>query len=183
VRCDDDGAGAMQPLVTAVLPAGVHRVWVGAFSDGERGSFELSVTTRSPRGPIDAHGLATGGAPRLGRHALDGQPLDELSGIARGLVPTSDIATGCSGFVQSEPDLELSVHTARDVTLTPAPDAQLELLIEHPDHTFTCTQGILRATWRSGAYRVWVGVRGAGAATPFTLVATSEAPSVTPFQP
>ncbi len=183
VRCDDDGGGSMQPLVAAVLPAGVHRIWVGTFQGGATAPYELHVTTRSVTAAVDEHGLATRSEPRLGRFALEDQPLYSVSDTARGLVPTSGVGEGCGGFVQPEPDLELTLGARRDVTLTPTPDGSVELLVQRPDGSLSCARGAVRATWGPGSHRVWVGARSHDAATPFTLVVASTTPSVTPYRP
>lgn len=184
VRCDDDSAGSQQPLVAAALPAGVHRVWVGVFRGSEQIPFELDVTTQLLSMPVDERGLATRSEPRLGRVALDAQPSYSISETARGVLPTRPIAAECGAFVQPEPDLQLDLESARDVTLTTTTSAgPLELLVQRPDGTFTCTRGAVRESWGPGAHRVWLGVTAVDGEAPFTLTATSEPPSVTPFRP
>lgn len=183
VRCDDDGGGSTQPLVAAVLPAGVHRVWVGTYQSGATGPYELHVTTRSLSTAVDEHGLATGTEPRLGRFALEQQPRYSISDTARGLMPTSGVGEGCAGFVQPEPDVELTLTARRDVTLTPTPDGLVELLVQRPDGSLSCARGAVRGAWSPGRHRVWVGVRRPDAVTPFTLVVASTTPSVTPYRP
>jgi len=42
--CDDDSAGNLMPMFTATLAAGTYHLYVGAFSLGNSGSFELQIT-------------------------------------------------------------------------------------------------------------------------------------------
>src|SRR5688572_17638283 len=52
VWCDDDGGSSMQPLVSLSSPPGAIRVWVGTYSAGQTGPYnigfsELNVGTES----------------------------------------------------------------------------------------------------------------------------------------
>lgn len=42
--CDDDSNGGLRPRATALLEAGAYYVYVGTFSHGNSGSFDLVVT-------------------------------------------------------------------------------------------------------------------------------------------
>lgn len=44
VWCDDDSAGNLMPMFTAQLTAGTYHLYVGAFSIGNSGTFELQIT-------------------------------------------------------------------------------------------------------------------------------------------
>ena len=44
VWCDDDSAGNLMPMFTATLTAGTYHLYVGAFSQGNSGRFELQIT-------------------------------------------------------------------------------------------------------------------------------------------
>lgn len=44
IWCDDDSAGNLMPMFTATLTAGTYHLYVGAFSMGNSGTFELQIT-------------------------------------------------------------------------------------------------------------------------------------------
>ena len=57
-RCNDDGPGMMpNPMIEGPLPAGLIKVWIGAYSSGQTGNYRLGITTDNSVSP------ATLGAP------------------------------------------------------------------------------------------------------------------------
>jgi hypothetical protein len=44
LTCDDDSAGSLLPMVSAWLEAGEYEIYVGSFSEGERGDFTLQAS-------------------------------------------------------------------------------------------------------------------------------------------
>ncbi len=169
--CDDDGAGDYDPLVIEALALGRYRVWVGSYSPGATGDFELSVDVDAATTPDPAI------PPRLGRWNLDGESLLSFSERVTGAVPVSSTHPECRTLYGSAaPDLELALGEPRSVTLSLTSDAFLGVLVEHPDGTQSCELPTRAApgSWAAGTHRVFVAASEPGAAASFTLVVQTQ---------
>lgn len=126
VRCDDDSGGGNAPMISGVLPAGVVRVWVGAFSDDGSPRYSLEVHARPLHNATPlANGLAIA-APTVATIELDETPSGESAPFAvDGSIAASVINSSCRGFVTITPTFELVTRVHRRVTITTSGTADL----------------------------------------------------------
>jgi hypothetical protein len=177
VKCDDDSGPGADPQIAALLPAGVHHVWVGTYSSTfDAVPFRLEAAIHA----IDRDAPATLGARTL---RADGTDVS-VSGATAGEVSPAALGAWCGGgLVPATPQLVLETGEAHDVVLALGSSAPFAV-IEHPDRTFHCTTAVSeRSLWRAGAHRIFVGVPDDAAPGPFTLTAHAEPPSIQPWSP
>ncbi len=163
VRCDDDSGGGNAPMISAVLPAGVVRVWVGAFSEdaSPRYSLELRAQTIRDATPL-ANGLAIA-APSVASIDLDETPSGESAPFAvDGSVAARAVNSSCSGFVTLTPSFELVTRAPRRVVVTTSGSADL-VAVARVGEAWSCNDDgappnpRLELDLPAGRHHVWIG--------------------------
>lgn len=183
VFCDDDTDGS-NPVVSRVLPAGDHRLWVGTYAESGSATFELAITASEVSAMPDESGLATRAAPSLGARRLEPGADAILEGTSVGFVEASRVSSGCRGSVPVVPHLAIELARETPVSIETTSDTDLVLLVRAADGRFLCDDdsgpgnapriaGVLPA----GRQTVWVGTFGRSTSpAPFALTARAHAP-------
>lgn len=178
--CDDDSGGNRMPLVTAALPAGDHRVWVGTFSQGESSPFTLVVDGQPTGGaPPGQDGLAPDATPRIGEVQLGPEVANATwPSTTSGWVDASRIASTCRGSVPVAPHLRITTAQPREIELVTRENGNVDLvmLVRGPSGRVECDDDSggslnprIRTRLEPGSTSVWVGVYHAEATASFQL--------------
>lgn len=146
VYCDDDGAGSYMPLVEVDLPAGDHRVWVGTLVEGLSSDFQLRVEN-----------VVAAAAPVPGSVTLGDETI-EHGGRVEGTIPASQHGR-CTGSMEEDPELVLTLEEARHVEIDLEGEAQ-EIVHGLPDGRTICARGDLSFDWTAGEHRIWIAAVG-----------------------
>ncbi|MCZ7680789.1 MAG: hypothetical protein M5U28_19255 [Sandaracinaceae bacterium] len=144
--CDDDSGGSRMPLVTAGLPAGDHRVWVGTYSQEDSSPFTLVVDGQMVGAeggglPSAAQGLAPEASPRIGELSLGAEAASaSWASTTSGWVDASSIASSCRGSVPMAPHLRITSAQPREVELVTSDNANVDLvmLVRGPSGRIEC---------------------------------------------
>lgn len=186
--CNDDTFG-LNPAVTArPASAGDYLVFVGAYSQGSRGNFELFASVGEPQwGEASASFDAM---PRIGYSHVETRLGGQRQTIASGPIVATDNAqllgvSGCYGHIGIDaPDTVLTLDSTTDaLSIYAMSDTDLVIAVRGPDGQILCdddTFGLNPAvTFRpgqAGDYQVFVGAYSQGAQGSFELFATIGAP-------
>lgn len=168
--CNDDSFGLDPAVIFAQAPAGDYLIWVGGFSQGAEGVFDLFAGLGAPS--WDGTVFRTGD-PRLGSVLLDRAAAERGAMlVARGDVvaaqPMDDLPTGdfCAGFSALDaPDAVLTLRErAEMLSVFATSTTDLTLAVRTPDGRWSCnddTRGLNPAVtfWGAiaGDYLIWVG--------------------------
>lgn len=183
--CDDDSGGSRMPLVTAGLPAGDHRVWVGTYSQSDSSTFTLVVDgqmlgAQAGGGPPStAQALAPEASPRIGELTLGPEAANaSWASTTSGWVDGSSIASSCRGSVPMAPHLRITSAQAREVELVTSDNGGVDLvmLVRGPSGRVECDDDSggslnprVRTLLEPGVTNVWVGVYHANETASFQL--------------
>jgi hypothetical protein len=168
--CNDDSFG-LNPGITfnGVMP-GDYRIWVGSYSPGRTGTYELFATAGQPRWvdvDLDAGAPPSAGYLTIGTETDRGFRMPIT--MAPSQIPASSFDAFCPGFIT--PDQPTVIVTIEDMmpelTFYAASGADGIMLIRQPDGTFLCNDdfqglnpGIMLENAAPGDYAVWVGTYG-----------------------
>ncbi|AKF03518.1 hypothetical protein [Sandaracinus amylolyticus] len=164
VLCDDDGGGSLNPLISATVPPGDTRVWVGTYSHGESIDFTLAITARMT--PEEA--AASAGTP-----IVEGPDVTRaISGTVQPVTAASEQNASCRGYLPIAPQLTLRLARDAAVRLHASSQSDLVMLVREPDGTVKCdddsghgNEPQIATLLRAGDHPVWIGTY-AESATP-----------------
>jgi hypothetical protein len=165
VHCDDDSGGNHDPLVTAVLPPGDHRVWVGPYSQGEEHPFSLSVQAVPADAVPDETGLASLGRPSLGVFEPAGESASmSWQGTSQSMVNAQTVDPECRGWLTIGPQVSLKLAEPTVVRLRVESAQDAVLFLRLADGTVRCDDDsgpgnapLISAFLPAGEHRVWAG--------------------------
>lgn len=174
--CNDDTEGT-DPMVEGELPAGAHRIFVGAFTRFDMHAYTLGVSTDPAAMPSSlpapaSSAAALGGAElRIEPRGADPQ---SLRGVASGEVNIDGLAGACTGFSTDMPGhgVEVTEELPRLRVFVRA-DQPVGLVMRRPDGELVC--GVdANGTYYDGPalpglWDVWVTVATEGAQVPYVL--------------
>lgn len=163
VLCDDDGGGSLNPLLSAVLPPGDTRVWVGTYSSGASIEFSLAISARETGAIPDASGLAPTAAPTAGE--LSGPDARQtFAGIVQPVTAAGAIDGSCRGYLPIEPQLTVRLSREAAVRLHASGSADLVMLVRRSDGSVVCDDDSgpgadpqIATLLGPGEHRVWIG--------------------------
>jgi hypothetical protein len=188
--CNDDSFNLDPAVIFDSAPAGDYHIWVGAFSQGREGLYDLFAGLGAPS--WDGSVFAPG-APRLGTVTVD--PATASRGaqlVAQGQVLATDpmsslpIPDFCPGYTgTSAPDAIVRLERPEDLlSLFATSGTDLVMAVRTPQGMWFCnddTAGLDPAVTVYGAiagdYLVWIGAFGQGMTGAFTLMATLGEPN------
>lgn len=170
IRCDDDSGGSRNPLVSAVLPAGESRVWVGVYSRGTSAMYTLTAEafdSADPSAPLAPSAALDPNQPAaLG--VLDMQAHPSGMVMRATIIPQVNVqplGPSCRGIVPVAPHLVVQLSRPQTLRVTTSGDGDLTLVVRAPDGTFRCdddsggrSQPLLTGEMMPGMHHVWVGV-------------------------
>lgn len=201
-RCNDDSEG-FNPIVEGAFPAGIHRIYVGSYSQGQTPAYTIGITELSnvtsasvgggaaaptapptptpPPGATTAVSLTTGFMP-------DPQTRTGVAGGTLNAMQLTSNGPGCRGHLPATPQhtmmLTGSFQNLRVMVNGGALDTTL--VIMGPDGAYRCNddgggnmQPLVEGAFGPGAYQVWVGSYSSTNTGPYTIGFT-ELSSVTP---
>jgi len=170
--CDDDGAGAHQPLISGTFAPGSYRIWVGTFEGGQAIAYRLGFT-ELPNVSLSGVGspgpaLAADGEANFGRIALSPSFMPDphiVRGQSGGAVDAATLAEDCRGWISERPDhLFVAEAPFEGLRVVVKSDADTTLVLRKPDGTYLCDDDsggdrnpMLVADLPEGAYQIWVG--------------------------
>jgi hypothetical protein len=163
VRCDDDGGGSLNPLISTVLPPGDTRVWVGTYRSGETIEFSLAITARPATVMPDESGLAVTATPTAG--VLSGPDATQtFTGFVQPITPASQVEGSCRGYLPIEPQLTLRLSRPAAVRLDATAPVDLVMLVREADGTVKCDDDSghgadpqISGLFPEGEHHVWIG--------------------------
>lgn len=192
-RCNDDGAGNMNPLVEGAFPAGIHRIYVGSYSQGTTPAYTIGITENAnvtpatlaggavppaaPPTPTPAAGATTAVNLTTG-FMPDPQTRQGTAGGALNAMQLTSNGPGCRGFVPSSPQHTMMLTGSFQNLRVMANGGSLDttLVIRAPDGTYRCNddgggnmQPLVEGAFGPGAYQVWVGSYSASSTGPYTI--------------
>ena len=190
VHCNDD-TWQLNPAVTFdYAPAGDYHVFVGAYSQGGDGVYDLFASEGAPafsNAMVDLNG-----APRQGYVFFDinaagqGQLLATAPVSARDPVEMLPTGTYCAGFTDlSAPDVVMTMDAAQPmISIYAASSGDLTLAVRAPDGTWSCNDdaqglnpGVSLTNAQAGDYLVWVGAYNPGDSSTYNLYASMGSPN------
>lgn len=173
--CNDDTEGT-DPVVELELPAGQHRIYVGAFDRFDLHPYTLGVTpdlSAMPSGLPEPVG-GDGGEPDAIVVRPDGPDPQLLEGIALGEIDISGLAGDCTGFTTDLPTHAFEVHTELPrLRVLARAEGSVGVILRRPDGELVC--GVDRdgafydGPGLAGPWDVWVTVPTQGAQAPYVL--------------
>jgi hypothetical protein len=177
VHCDDDSGGASQPRVTAFLPPGDHRVWIGTYGEGPSIPFTLTATAEQ------GTGLGRSLMPTVAVLDLDSGPRTTThSGSVVGYLEARRSAPACSGYITAAPQLRITTQRPRRITIAATSGAGVTLLARGPSGDAVCASAggassTLDVEIGAGETTVWVGSNTRGRRAAFRVQVTAQPPS------
>ncbi|UJR84019.1 hypothetical protein [Sandaracinus amylolyticus] len=182
VLCDDDGGGSLNPLISAVVPPGDTRVWVGTYHHAESIDFTLAISGREASAMPDASGLASHGTPST--PVIDGPDVTHaITGTVQPVTAASTQDASCRGYLPIEPQLTLRLARDAAVRLHASGQSDLVMLVREPDGTVKCdddsghgNEPQIATLLRAGDHPVWVGsFSETASAVPYSLEVSAHA--------
>lgn len=189
-RCVDDTEG-LQPRLSARLPAGRHRIFVGRQQAEGKLRVRLSVypglwdkrpaarIARLPAplldGPQPTPIEPLAGGASGGLRLAEGTAPGQLRGVAGGPREAARVGPGCAGFISDGPDHLLEVMEPMELTVRADAEADTSLVIVGPNGRVFCNDDLegwtpaVRALFDRGLYRVFVGAHDETRAPDYTL--------------
>ncbi len=179
--CDDDGADEpFNPLVRYDNPlSGEYDIWVGTFGSSTA-SATLYISELGEQGAGSSGGAASPSGVQIFAPARHGDmrlsggfmPDPERRSVtAGGRLSASDaINSSCSGFITSEPTVELSYNGSGSLHIYTSGSADTTLAVNRPDGTWACDDdgasgvnaGLSFSGSTGGTYDIYVGTFGSG---------------------
>lgn len=182
VHCDDDTGGNRNPLVTASVGPGDHRVWVGTYADDGQADVVFAMTS----GDVAAVTTPTVDLSRAPAIAtISGSTETPLEGSVQGIVAANTVSAACPGFLPVAPHAVLRLEEPRQVRITThtTSGTDLVMLVRTPEGTIYCDDDrggsympLVEASLPAGDHRVWIGTYRAEGPVPFTLSVETAAP-------
>ncbi len=200
--CNDDTDG-LHPVVAGPFAAGIHRVWVGTYSRGERASYTMGVSQLGHVTPT----TLVGGTPAVPVVPTPGANVAELdvtgtnsnftdvnlapgfsptpfttTGTSGGSIAAAGLGSGCTGHIARTPDhLFQATGNFGSLKVMIQSEQDTTLVVRRPDGTYLCnddTDGFNPAVtgpFPPGQYRIWVGSYSAGNNGAYTIGFTESA--------
>lgn len=190
VLCNDD-AFQLNPAVSFDnAQAGEYQVFVGAYSQGDEGVYDLFASAGAPAFSDSVLDLSA--APRAGSGVFDIDQAGQGQFLANARVAANDpmemlpIGSYCPGFTDvSAPDYVMTLDAAQPmISLYARSQADLVMAVRAPDGSWSCNDdsfelnpAVTYENAQAGDYLIFVGAYNPGASNDYMLYTSMGSPS------